>query len=146
MMDMRQAKIFTYWKRPWHKWLIITVAIAQLLCLWMNVQQYREISQAGILSPSEWESYAVQTLFQCALNGLAATGFLGIFLTGILAQNQKVARLAEGLLLLVLALILAVVGFALQLTSEGSIRIVWGLLLLLTLGGSVYTLLINRNR
>lgn len=64
---MREGKRdgFTYWKRPWHKWVILVAALLQLLCLWMNLQEYNRISDAGFLSASEWADYAAQKGLQC---------------------------------------------------------------------------------
>lgn len=145
MMDMRRSENFTYWKRPWQKWLVFTVGIFQVISLSLNVQEYKDIAETGIFSSSAWESYAAQQSFQCAINGLTAAIFLGIFLIGIFAQSQRVARMAEGLFLLVLALAWGIVGFVLQLTSQDGIKFIWGLLLLLTFGGSAYDFWKSRN-
>ena len=104
MRTMRQSDNFTYWKRPWHKWIVLAAALVQLLCLWTNIQEYRFVSGTEIFSSSGWARYAVQQGLQCALNGMMAAAFLGIFLIGIWTRSQRAARLAEGLLLLFLAL------------------------------------------
>lgn len=84
---------FIYWKRPWHKWAIIIGAFSQLLCLWMNVREYSRIARAGVLSAEQWASYALTAQWQCAVNGVAAACFLGIFLIGTFARSKKEARL-----------------------------------------------------
>lgn len=103
MSNMRQSESFRYWKRPRHKWFVLTAAILQLLCLWMNAQEYQKIAKAGILSASEWARFAAQKILQCGFNSLTAAIFLGIFLIGALARSQRAARLAEGWLMLGLA-------------------------------------------
>lgn len=95
---------FTYWKRPWDKWLILAAALLELLSLWMNLQEYNRISAAGFLSASEWADYAAQKGLQCGLNGILATSFFGIFFIGAFVRSQRRARLAAGVLLLLLAL------------------------------------------
>lgn len=146
VQDRGQAERFTYWKRPWHKWIILAAAALQLLCLRMNVQEYGRLSGSGIFSGSEWERYAVANNFKCAVNGMAAAGFLGIFLIGLLTRSQKSARLTEGLLLLFWALAWGAAGLVLSLTSPGGNRIVWAFILLLTLGGGIYSLWQYRSR
>lgn len=80
---MEHSNGFTYWKRPWYQWLILAAAILQLLCLWINLQEYHDLSAAGILTGSAWADYAAQKRSQCALNGLLAACFSGHFLIGM---------------------------------------------------------------
>lgn len=131
---------YTYWKRSWHKWLILAAAILQLLCLWMNVREYREYAAAGILSASAWAVYAAQKIWQCALNGVMAACFSGVFLIGMFAQSQRAARLAEGVLLLLLAAACGGAGMALHLFSRSGKGLLWVLILLIALGGAAYDL------
>lgn len=145
MMYMGKSENFTYWKHPRQKWLVLIAGILQVISLSLNIQEYKDIAKTGILSFSVWESYAVSQSFRCAINGWTAANFLGIFLIGIFAQSPKGARMAEGLFLLILALAWGIVGFVLRLTSQDGIKIIWGLLLLLTFGGSVYTFWKSRN-
>ena len=120
MIDTEKSENFIYWRRPWQKWLVLIAGILQLINLSLNVQEYKDIAKVGIFSSYEWESYAVQQSFVCALNGLTAAIFLGIFLIGIFARSQKV-------------------GSVLQITSQSTAKIIWGLLLVATFGGSIYT-------
>ncbi|MCI8608777.1 MAG: hypothetical protein HFE73_03940 [Firmicutes bacterium] len=125
---------YTYWKRPWHKWAILLAALSQFLCLLMNIQEYNDISAAGIFSASEWTVYASQKTFQCAINGMAAACFSGILLIGSLARSKRATQLAEGLLLLILGLTWGAAGFALHLNS----KVLWLVILLLAFGGAFY--------
>ena len=137
---MKTDNGFTYWNRPWQKWAVLTAAVLQLLCLWMNIREYNSISAAGILSASQWAEYAAQKSFQCVLNGMVAAYFSGIFLIGILVHSQKAARLAEGILLLLLAFAWGAAGFALPLFSLNGRGIFGVLLLVLMLAGAAYGL------
>ena len=74
MRDTGKSENFTYWKRPWHPWLILAAGILQLLCLWMNVREYGNVSGAGVLSDLEWERYAAQKGLQCVCNAPGAAG------------------------------------------------------------------------
>ena len=129
---------FTYWKRPWHKWIILAAAILQLLCLWMNLREYNDIAAVGILNASEWASFAVQKIFQCALNGITAACFFGFFLIGILVHSQKALRLAEGILLLFLAFAWGATGLSLQLFSLHGKGLFSIILFILMLAGAAY--------
>lgn len=131
---------FCYWKRPWQKWLILAMAILQFLFLWMKIREQRKIFAAGIFSGPAWEHYVAQNNFQCAVHGLMAACFLGVFLIRILARSQRKARLAEGLFLLLLVLVCGAAGFALRLASLDGSKILWPFLLLLTFGAGVYDL------
>ena len=145
MRYMRKSDDFTYWKRPWQRWLVLVTGIFQVISLSLNIQEYKDIVQAGIFSSTACDSYSVEQSFQCAINGLTAAIFLGIFLIGIFVRSQKGARKAEGIFLLVVALIWGIVGFVLQLTSQSGIRNIWGLLLIVLFGGSIYTFWNSRN-
>lgn len=146
MYDAKKRSEFTYWKRPWHKWLVLVAALSQLLCLWMNIQEYNDISRAGILSASELASYMAHKNWQCAINGVLVVCFLGTFLIGLFARNPKVARLMEGFLLLLLALAWGVAGIVLQLLSSSSRGLFWAVILLIAFGGAAHNLLQYRKK
>lgn len=127
---------YTYWKRPWHKWIILAAALIQLLCLWMRIQEYGLISRTGISGTPEWADYTAQVNWQCALNGLMAVCLLGYFLIGVFARTKKEAGFAGGLLLLLLALAWGAAGFGLHLLSSASRMFLWSLLLLTAIAGA----------
>lgn len=146
-MHTETSENFTYWKRPWQKWLVLIAGILQIISLWLNIQEYKDFANVKdrIFSSAAWDTYAVQQSFQCAMNGFIAASFIGVFLIGTLARSQKVARMAESVLLLVLALIWGIVGFALQIASQSTTKIIWGLLLIVIFSGSIYTFWKGRN-
>jgi len=130
---------FSYWKRPWQKWFVLIAAILQLLCLWMNIQEYKEISSIPIFSASELASFAASTKWQCAINGVLLGCFSGTFLIGIFAKSQRAARLAEGILLLALFVAWGAAGFVLR-PFPPNMRLFWALMLLIAFGGAIYSL------
>ena len=101
---MRNEALFTYWKRPWHKWLILAAAVLQLLSLWLDLRQYRQIVDARVFSAAEMASYTHDTALRCAFSGLMAACFFAALLIGLLARSKRAARMAEGVLLLALGL------------------------------------------
>lgn len=140
LANNEQSEKFSYWKRPWQKWLVFIGGTSQIIALFLNIQEYNKIAivKDKLFSAVEWESYTRQQSFQGALYGFIAAIFLGYFLIGSFSQSNKAAYIAEGLLLLILAVSWGFVGFILQLASVHGIIIIWGLLLLLTFYGSVY--------
>ena len=136
---MEKPVEYSYWKRPWHKWAILIVAILQLISLWMNIREYEQIAQAGILSAAAWESYTAQHNLQCAITGLMAVCFAGPFVIGCFAKERKSARLAEGLFLLFLAAAWGIIGWTvLQLNSSLGSGLFWALILILSLSGGLW--------
>lgn len=140
LTNNEQSEKFSYWKRPWQKCLVFIGGASQIIALFLNIQDYNKIASVKdkLFSAVEWESYARQQSFQGALSGFLAAVFLGYFLIGSFSQSKKVAYIAEGLLLLVLVVAWGLVGLILQLASAYEIKILWGLLLLVTFCGSIY--------
>ncbi|MCI8400173.1 MAG: hypothetical protein HFF90_12390 [Oscillibacter sp.] len=131
---------YAYWKRPWHKWIVFAAALIQLWPLWQNIREYHSISNMGILSASEWTTYALQKNWQCALNGFLFTMLLGCFLIGFFVRTQRESNLANGLLLLLLSLAWGAAGIVLHLLSSPGKALQWSFILLIGLGGAVYSL------
>ena len=132
---MRNEAPFTYWKRPWHKWLILAAAILQLLNLWLNLRQYRKVADAGVFSAAEMASYTHDAALQCAFCGLMAACFFAALLIGLFARSKQAARLAEGTLLLVLGLVWGILCGALGLFTQGLDGLLCRLILGLTFFG-----------
>lgn len=132
---------FSYWKRPWHKWIVLAASLLQLPVLWMNLLDYRQVAAAGIFSPPELTKYTAQVCLQCGSNGLLAAGFLGIFLIGVGARTKQSARRAEGLLYLLLAAGWAAAGTALHQLSLSGRGLWWTGTLIVLLGCGIYDLL-----
>jgi len=137
---MKEEK-FTWWKHPWQKWLLLAAGLLQLPCLWMNIQEYQRISAAGILSASEWAGYSSKQMTSCTCNALAAACFLGAFFIGLCARSEKTALLAGTVFLSVLTVAWGVAGCGLHLFSVSLPGLFYAFILLLLLGGAVYSLL-----
>lgn len=137
---MNAPDTFTYWKRPWHKWVILGTAALQLLCLWTNWQDYRNSQTEELLSIPIRAIYAAQQRLSCACSGLLAAVFLGHFLIGCLARSQRTARLAEAVLYPMLTLAWGVAGIVLDLTTNKTTLFFWCLILLAAIFSSFYAL------
>lgn len=140
MYNRNECNGFTYWKRPWHKWLVLAAGVMQLICLWMNIREYQEIAAAGIFSAAELANIASSKYLQCALNGLLAGIFFGTILIGMCVRSKRESRRAEGILFLVLSVVWGTAGAILHTFSLSGRGISWVLILLLMLGGTVYGL------
>ena len=137
---MRNDAPFSYWKRPWHKWLILAVAVLQLLNLWLNLRQYRQVVAAGVFSAAEMTSYAHDTALRCAFSGLLAACFFAALLIGSFARSKRMARMAEGLLLLALGLAWGITCGILGLFTQGLDGLLCRLILGLIFCGGAYCL------
>lgn len=130
---------FAYWKRPWHKWIVLTAGVLQLVFLWMNIREYNGISSAGILSASAWADFAAWKHLQCSINGILAVLLMGFFAIGVSAGTQKKARLAESVLMLLSASGWIAAGAVLHMFSSDGKGLVFILIFLLTLAASAYS-------
>lgn len=146
LLSNKPSKTFVYRKHPWQKWLLFTAGVLQVIVLLLNLQEYNEIASIkdNIYTAAEWELYTLQQSFQISLKSAFAVICLGCFLIGIFSRSKKAARIAEGLLLLLLAVAWGSIGVMFQFTSVNGIKFIWFSLLLLTFFGSLYTLYKSR--
>ena len=133
---------FNYWKRPWHRWIVWSGGILQIVALWLHIQEYRNLAdvQERIFSAAEWEQIAAQQLMQCSISALMATVFFGILIIGHFSHSKRSARLADGILCVVLGLAWGVAGLLLPMRYSTGDTVLWIVILLLALGGGVGTL------
>ena len=144
---MQGTQSYVYWKRPWAKWCLLAAGLLQLLALWMSLSDYWEISSVWdhIMSEDAWKSYASQTILSCSIKAFTAALFFGILIVGGAARSEKAARWGEGILLLTLALLWGAAGACFPLLRSGGLgRFWWLLLLLMALGGGVFSLCKSR--
>ena len=57
--EKNQADNYVGWKKPWHKWVVLTAGIVQLIRFFVDVNEHREIANSGIFSVTAWEMYAM---------------------------------------------------------------------------------------
>lgn len=97
---------FSYWKKPWLKWLTLAVGLLQLPLLYGKIQDYNQVIHANIFSPESLSEYIMQQKFSCMVTIVIAVGFLGAFFIGLFARSKRSSDLAEIILLFGLAAIL----------------------------------------
>lgn len=139
-MQEQTQKPYSYWKKPWHPWLFLGAAAIQLALLGMSVRQYRRVAEAGVLSGAEWAAFAAREQTRWALCGILAACLLGMVLIGALVHSRQSARLAEGILFLILALGWGITLVPQGLSSGGMTGVFASLGLLLILGNAIWRL------
>lgn len=133
------SAVFSYWKRPWHKWVVLIGGVSQLVALWLNIREYRNLSsvQERVFSTTEWEQIAAQKLLQCSISSLLAATLFGALIISHFAHNKKAARNADGILCVVLGLAWGAAGLLFPIRYTTGDTIIWLIILLLTLGGGI---------
>lgn len=139
---MNQSEPFSYWKKPWHKWMVLGGAVLQMVALWLRIQDFIGVYQhkAALFSLSKWENYAHHQLMQFTLSGLLIIIFLGCFIIGFFARSNKSVHTSTGILLLFVTLVWGLAGFLMNAASQTSTMVLWGAILLVSLIGSIHAL------
>lgn len=139
-MQEQTQEPYSYWKKPWHPRLILGAAAVQLAALGMSVRRYHQVAEAGVLSGAEWAAFAAQEQARWAFGGILAVSSLGTVLIGVPVRSQQSARLAEGILFLILALGWGIATVSLELFSRDVTGLFASLGLLLILGNAIWRL------
>ncbi len=134
-----KQKSFTYWKRPWHKWIILGVAFLQIWVLCYQLNNYHALLSAGIVHTPEWTDRALHQQFSCVTSASMAAVFLGTFVIGSLARSKQMAALADSALLLLITIGLALSMFVFRPPLRG-VGLLWLLLLVVALACSGYSI------
>ncbi len=103
---MEENNRYTYWKRPWARWMLLLASALEFVVLFLNVREYQEVSAAAgvIFTSGGWEKYAASQQLRCALNGILGGFFLGVFLIGTFCKSARAAHFWEGVLQLTVGL------------------------------------------
>ena len=127
MNNDNSSEQFTYWKRPWGKWIVLLAAAVNFICFDQNVSDYHEFSSVmeQIYSTNEFEKWKIEKLFSCSTYGIATAIFLGEFLIGALSHRKRTAEMAGGLLLLIVGISWLIIGFMLDFVSLNNQKIFW---------------------
>ena len=122
---------FTYWKRPYHQWVVLTTGLLQLLCLFLNLKNLNDVIRVGLMDPH-------YNVLQCALSGMMAGIFLGMFVVGRLSKSRRSAQIAGAVLPSLLLLVWLWVGLGLELALIPETRGIWLFLAVLIPLGILY--------
>lgn len=105
---MDNNKEFSYWKKPWLKYLTLTLGVLQFPLLYGKIKDCNQVVHADIFSPEELNKYLMQQKFSFTVSIVVAVGFLIVFLIGEIAKSKRTSQLAEALLLIGIATILSI--------------------------------------
>lgn len=127
MKNDNSSEQFTYWKRPWEKWIVLLLAVINFIYLWINISSYQEFYSVmeQIYSANEFEKWKIEKLIQCSLHGIGTAVFLGEFLIGALSHRKRTAEMAGGLFLLITGISWLMIGFMLGFASLDNWKIFW---------------------
>ena len=143
--EKNQADNYVGWKKSWHKWVVLTAGIVQLISFFVDVNEYREIANSGIFSDTAWEMYAMLKREQFSIKLLSAICLLIVFVIGIFAKDKITLKRAEIFALLSILIIWVVIGICFQLVSYDHSQILFGTFCLLIGGALAFILLKKRN-
>ncbi len=140
---MSTKENFSYWKKPYQKWLVLLGSMLLSLSSWMRLQEFNDIRNLAnrdeLLSPSAWENYAQNFYFIFAINIMILALFLTCFIIGILAKSEKAARFSEAMALAFLSLLWCAFGVEFVIPIGGFMLVTWAILLLVAIGGAIYS-------
>ncbi len=140
---MSKNETFSYWKKPYQKWLLLLGSILLLTTLYFRIQDFITISNPEIrnelFSQSGWENYLMQQYFSFAMNSIIISIFLGCFIIGCVVKSEKVARRSEGILLISLGGIWCIIGLLIGISTDVIALLIWIILLISILIGGIYS-------
>jgi hypothetical protein len=139
LSDQTPSEEFSYWKRPWQKWLFLVASVLQFVLLFMNIQDYSEVAATQIFSPDAWDRYALQQTFRISLHAHSGIVFLAVFLIGTFAKTKRQSKKAESLLLITLAVAWIITGMLYSFSSQETTKLIWILLILLMSFGAIFS-------
>ena len=133
-------KQFTYWQKPWLKWVFLVLGILQGFMLYEKIRDYQMVIGSEIFSSEQLIRYMGQQKFSCLITVILFLGFTGIFLIGTLARNRRSAELAEALLLsgMGVMMITGIMIWGRTLARSG--LVIWICVSLLMVGAGLFSL------
>lgn len=129
---------YTYWRKPWGKWICLAAGGLNLISLWRDAADYQEFSSLGIFDAETMEEIQFSLKMSISTSAVLAVLFFGCVIIGCAARSEKTARRAEGGLFFLMAAAYGVAGSVHGLFSMPgwSGRFTLILLLLLLAAGS----------
>lgn len=101
---MNRQPEFTYWKRPWQKWVLAVAVGLEALALLQLLSDFRDLTTVGgrIFSPEALAHTLAAEKMQITLTCMVLAACIWSLLAGAVVHRKQSARLSELLLLLVL--------------------------------------------
>ena len=124
---MNTDKTFSYWKKPYQKWLLLLQAILVFINLYFNMQHLIYINNPEVrykmFSQSQWEERVMQLGFSFAINSILISMLLGCFIIGCIVKSEKTARRSEGILFIVLGILWCFIRVPIKILDDFALNI-----------------------
>ncbi len=140
---MNKNETFSYWKKPYQKWLVLFGTFLVLISLYFRIQDFINISNLetrnDLFSQSGWEKYLMQQYFGFAIYGIIMGILVGCFIIGCVAKSNKSARKSEVFLLISLGVLWCIFGVSIGIWIDTIALIFWAILAIAILAYGVYS-------
>lgn len=132
-------------EKNWHKWVVLAAGIIQLTGFFIDINEYREIANAGIFSDTAWEMYSMLSREKLSIKLLSAVCLLIVFILFSFIKDKSTLKRAELIALIVVLIVWIVIGICFQLMSYAHSRIIFSAFCLL-IGAAIIYKLIKRKK
>ncbi len=145
-MKRYQKAEFTYWRKPWHKWIVLALVVIEIVCVLHLWDEYRFVcdNATKLFAEEAFKAYQINQIFTMLLFSLCAFTFFACFVVGMFAKTRKAARLSEGVFFAVMAIAWIAASFVVPFIVPGGPRFRWGMLLVVLIGAAVYSYMESR--
>jgi len=139
-MNRHDSTDFSYWKKPWHKHILLLMVILEVIQLISGITDLRELKEAAVFSTEFMAEYELTQKARFALDGSMAAVFLAMLVIGETARSKASARLAEGIALTVWAVVWIAAGTVLGLFDlNAGIGVFGWVIALIALAGAAHS-------
>lgn len=141
---MNQNNEFVYWKKTWHRWMVLGAVVLQVIALYLKIHDFQQISRPEIrnqiFSQVGWETYAANQYFQYALIIMTICIFLYSFIIGFFVHSKKTLNVSMSILWIIVTLLWGIVGFAIPVFGNKTNMIIWLFILLISFAATVFSI------
>lgn len=141
---MYQNNEFVYWKKPWHRWMVLGAVVLQVIALYLKIHDFQQISRPEIrnqiFSQVGWETYAANQYFQYALLFMTICIFLYSFIIGFFVHSKKTLNVFMSILWIIVTLLWGIVGFVIPVFGNKTNMTIWLFILLISFAATVFSI------
>ena len=140
---MNTDETFSYWKKPYEKWLLLLQGILVFITLYFDMKNFIDISDPEyrnrIFTQIEWQNYVMKRYFSFTISILLISIFIGLFIIGCVVKREKTARRSEGILFIVLGILWCFIRVPIKILDDFTLNI-WVILLICIVVGAFYSI------
>lgn len=141
---MNQNNEFVYWKKPWHRWMVLGAVVLQAIALYLKIQDFQKISRPEIrnqiFSQLGWETYVADQHFQFALSIMMICIFLYSFIIGFFVHSKKTLDVSMSILWIIVTLFWGIVGFVIPVFGDKTNMTIWLIILLISFVATIFSI------